>query len=105
MTGTKGSLQVDPGFRFETPNRLIMRRDGQVKLTDYPAVDQFAGMVSYFSDCILSRTPPETGLAEGLADVRIMRAIERATKTGQIQTLPPFETDGEIGRRMIRTLR
>lgn len=100
-----GSLQVDPGFRFETPNRLIMRRNGLVERIDFPAVDQFAGMTAYFSDCILSRKRPETGLAEGLADIRIMLAIERAIETGQAQALSPFETDGEIGHRIIRTLR
>lgn len=104
VTGTRGSLLVDPGFRFETLNRLILRRNGDSERIDYPPADHFAGMISYFSDCILNGTRPETGLAEGLADVRIMRAIEHAAATGQVQALPPFNVDGAISRNMVRTL-
>ena len=61
-------------------------------------------MVEYFSDCILSGMPPHLDPTEGLADVRILRAIKRATETGQTQKLAPFSVDGSICRSMIRAL-
>lgn len=104
VAGTKGSLKADPGFRFETPNRLTLEADGKIVPRNYPKVDQFAGMVAYFSDCILTGTLPHVGTAEGLADVRVLRAIERAAATGQIQRLEPFRTGGRVVRRMIREI-
>ena len=46
-----------------------------------------AGQTAYFSDCILSGTRPESDGEEGLADVRVLRAIEAASLSGQAQKI------------------
>ncbi len=82
VTGTRGEIVMNPGFRFETPTRAVIRRDTGTTDETYPSVDHFGGQIAYFSDCIQTATPPEPDGAEGMADVLIMRAIEQAAATG-----------------------
>lgn len=83
VVGTSGDLELDPGFRFETATTLRLRRNGENKEIKYPQIDHFGAQVAYFSDCIASGTPPEADGEEGLADMRALLAIERASLSGQ----------------------
>ena len=56
----------------------------------YKNTDHFGGEMKYFSDCILNDIDPEPDAEEGLADVRVLEAIQRSLKTGEVQKLPPF---------------
>jgi predicted dehydrogenase len=85
--GTKGSITVDPGFRFETALRVTLRHGDIRTEKTFPQTDHFAGQTAYFSDRILNRQPPEPDGGEGLADVRALLAIERAASTGQPQKI------------------
>jgi predicted dehydrogenase len=87
VVGTSGDLELAPGFRFETATRLSLRRDGEVRETQFPQIDHFGAQVEYFSDCIKSGTPPEPDGEEGLADLRALVAIEKAALTGQPQSI------------------
>ncbi|MBV1704770.1 MAG: Gfo/Idh/MocA family oxidoreductase [Hyphomicrobiales bacterium] len=91
VVGTLGDLRLDPGFRFETATRLLLRRDGKSIETQFPRIDQFGAQVAYFSDCIANGTPPESDGEEGLADLRVLLAIEKAASTGRPQPIssPP----------------
>ncbi len=91
VVGTLGSLALDPGYRFDTATRISVRRDGATTESTFPQIDHFGAQVAYFSDCIARGTPPEADGEEGLADMRVMLAIEAALRTGQSQkivTLP-----------------
>ena len=46
--------------------------------------------IAYFSDCILKNRTPEPSGLEGLADVRIVRALYESARSGTAVTLPPF---------------
>jgi len=89
--GTAGSITLDPAMRFETATQARLRHGEASTIETFPRTDQFAGQVAYFADCILSGQPPEADGFEGLADVRALRAIERAARTGQPQPIdsPP----------------
>lgn len=91
VVGTEGEITVDPAFRFDGALRMRIENASGVTERLFPQVDQFAGQTAYFSDCILSGEPPEADGAEGLADVRALRAIERAATTGSAQPIhtPP----------------
>lgn len=104
VSGTKGSLMLDPGFRFETGTALKTRHGLDVTRETYPRTDHFAGQAAYFSDCILNGTPPKLGGAEGLADVAIMRAIERAAETGKPQPIGPLPPISQPVAEMERQL-
>lgn len=83
--GSKGQLDVSPGYRFETARRLVLTVDGKTTERVFEHVDNFSGQTAYFSDCILNRVRPEADGEEGLADVAIMRALEQAALTGRPQ--------------------
>jgi predicted dehydrogenase len=107
VTGTSGEIVVDPGFRFETSPKALLRQGSATTELTYPPVDHFGGQIAYFSDCILTGTPPECDGADGLADVLVMRAIELAAETGSTVAIDlparPRRPDGQTVRQIPRT--
>lgn len=90
VVGTKGTLQVEPGYTYGKPMEHLLKLNGKENRTSYKSTDQFGGEMKYFSQCILHDLDPEPDAEEGLADVRVLEAIGRAVKTGEVQKLPPF---------------
>lgn len=91
VVGSKGQIEMLPGFRFDRAMTMRVTKGGKVTETAYPQYDQFSGQAAYFSDCVLKGVRPEADGGDGLADVVIMRAIEESAKTGRAQkvSLPP----------------
>ena len=52
--------------------------------------DQFAAQIDYFSDCIRENRTPEPSGLEGLADVRVVRALYESARSGKAVALPPL---------------
>ena len=103
IVGTEGELILDPAFRFESTMQITLRRDGKETRQSFPHVDHFAGQIAYFSDCIRQGTPPEADGAEGLADMRVLLAIERAAESGQTVALDPRPFGKGITPDMVRS--
>jgi predicted dehydrogenase len=91
IAGTKGDLRVEPSYNYETELRHYLTIDGQTREQTFEKRDQFAPELTYFSRCILEDEDPEPSGAEGLADVRVMRAIQRSAATRKAESLPPFD--------------
>ena len=91
VMGTRGEISLDHGYKLEVATTMRLTAGGQTTEKTFPHVDHFAGQAEYFSECILNGQQPESDGAEGLADVVALRAIERASLTGQAQhiSLPP----------------
>ena len=53
--------------------------------------DQFAPELLYFSDCVLQNRDPEPSAEEGLADVRVIRALYQSIESGQPVELGPYQ--------------
>ena len=90
VAGPQGNLVVTPGFGFPGPLQHRLTVGDVTTERTFPAVDQFGGETRYFSDCILHDRDPEPDGEEGLLDVRVLAAIERALNTGRAQELPPL---------------
>jgi predicted dehydrogenase len=82
VVGTKGDLVVEPAYEFrgELSHRLTIG-ERSTKQT-FAKSDQFGPELLYFSDCILSARMPEPSAQEGLADVRIIRALLKSAEKG-----------------------
>ncbi|WP_051379054.1 Gfo/Idh/MocA family protein [Derxia gummosa] len=93
IVGTKGDLEVNPGFMFGMPLGHVLRKGQEAVSTTFDETDQFGGELKYFSDCILNDRLPEPDGEEGLADVRVIAAIERALTTGRPQRLAPLDRE------------
>lgn len=104
IVGTKGDLEMSPGFAFGKGLSGRLTREGQTETLEYPSVDQFGGETRYFSDCILQDRAPEPDGEEGLADVRILAAIERALETGTRQELAPMQRRTRPDSAQVMTL-
>lgn len=76
IAGTKGNLRLDPAYSYDKAIERWVLAGGKAEHTKFAHRDQFGGEAKYFSDCILDDHQPEPNGLEGLADVRVMTAIE-----------------------------
>lgn len=91
IVGTRGDLRVEPAYDFATGLSHHLGIDGRRQEREFPKCDQVAGEILYFSDCIRREVDPEPSGLEGLADVRVLRALERSARTGRRVKLSPFD--------------
>jgi predicted dehydrogenase len=91
VVGTKGDLLVDPAYEYAAPLEHKLTIDGEAAERRFAKRDQFGPELLYFSDCVLQNRDPEPGAAEGLADVRVIRALYRSAQSGQAVELAPYE--------------
>ncbi len=90
VVGTKGLLTSDPAYEYAADIEQEVIAGGKKSTRRFARRDQFAAEIIYFSDCILKNGIPEPSGLEGLADVRVVRALYESTRTGTAVTLAPF---------------
>jgi glucose-fructose oxidoreductase len=88
---TKGDLAVEPAYEYAMALQHRLTIDGEVKERRFAKRDQFAPELLYFSDCVLRNQDPEPSADEGLADVRVIRALYRSAQAGKPVELTPYE--------------
>jgi predicted dehydrogenase len=81
--GTKGDVKLDPAYELAEPLKYTITINGKSKEKEVPQRDQFAPELIYFSDCIINNKEPEPSGKEGLADVRIIRALYQSAERGR----------------------
>jgi predicted dehydrogenase len=93
VVGTEGDVLMDPAYEYagELVQRVTV--NGKTRERRFPKRDQFAPELVSFSDCILTGANPEPSGWEGLADVRVIRALYRSADSGQPVTLEPFDKE------------
>jgi predicted dehydrogenase len=90
VVGSKGQLVMDPAYEYAGELEQKVTVDGRTRSKTFGKRDQFAPELISFSESILNGNAPEPSGWEGLADVRIIRALYRSADTGQPVTLEPF---------------
>lgn len=93
VVGTEGILRVDPAYDFANALKHHLTIKGKTRERTFSKRDQFAPELSYFSDCILTGKTPEPSGNEGLADVRVIRALYESSATGKPVKLADFDRD------------
>ena len=104
VVGTKGSLQLNPGFMYGKPLEHHMVIGESKSARSFKSTDHFGGEMKYFSDCILNGTDPEPDGEEGYADMRVIEGIVAALRSGKPQTLEPFARSKRIDAAQGETL-
>jgi glucose-fructose oxidoreductase len=79
LVGTKGRLRLDPAYEYVGALKQHITVNGKTRTKTFPAGDQFAAELLYFSDCVKHNTEPEPSGLEGLIDVQIVRALYRSS--------------------------
>lgn len=88
VNGTKGSLEMSPAFSYHGL-RLKVKTGSPEKgnVTDgemlIEQVNHFAAEMDHFSKCILEDQEPRTPGSMGLADLRILAALEESISAGR----------------------
>jgi glucose-fructose oxidoreductase len=90
VVGSKGRLDLSPAYEYAEGLTLEVTKDDRTKRRRWGKHDQFAAELEYFSDCILHERPPEPSGEEGLADVRIINALDRSISSGRPVKLAPL---------------
>jgi glucose-fructose oxidoreductase len=90
LAGTKGDVAIEPAYDYARPLKHRLTLEGEMRERRFAKRDQFAPELLYFSDCVLQNGTPEPGGDEGLADVRVIRALYRSAASGQPVELAPF---------------
>lgn len=92
LVGTKGDLAVDPAYDYARPLEHRLSLEGNlVSERRFAKRDQFAPELLYFSDCVLLNRDPEPSAEEGLADVRVIRALYQSSASGRPVELAPYQ--------------
>jgi glucose-fructose oxidoreductase len=91
VVGTKGSLRVEPAYEYVGELAHRLKTNGKEQERTFPARDQFAPELIYFSDCILNNRQPEPDGMEGLLDVRVIEALYRSAWMGKPMTFRPIQ--------------
>jgi glucose-fructose oxidoreductase len=93
VVGSEGDLVMEPAYEYAGELKQRVTVNGRSRERTFPKRDQFAPELVSFSDCILTGVAPEPSGLEGLADVRVIRALYRSADTGQPVTLEPFSKE------------
>jgi glucose-fructose oxidoreductase len=91
VVGTRGDVTVNPAYEYAGKLRTVVTVDGKKRSREYAKRDQFAPELVHFSECIRTGRDPRPDGREGLADVRIIRALYRSAKSGRPVPLGPYD--------------
>lgn len=97
VIGTRGEVRCDNAYEYAEPITLAVRVGERTREREFPRRDQFAPELLYFSDCVLQGKRPEPSGREGLADVRIVRALLESARTSKPVRLDDFERRARPG--------
>ena len=90
LSGTKGDLQLDPAYEYAGALRYRLTLNGESRERRFARRDQFAPELLYFSDCLFHNRDPEPSAEEGLADVRVIRALYKSAESGRAVELARY---------------
>ena len=86
VQGADCIIEMDPAFAYRGM-RLSVKKGGQRAAPALTEVDHFAAEMEHFSECVLTNAEPRTPGADGLADLRVIEAIDRAARTGRTEAV------------------
>jgi len=90
VVGTLGDLYSTPAFAMPGGFKHTTTIGEKKSEESFRPTDQFGGELKYFSNCILTNREPEANGEEGLLDIRVIAAVERALECGQPQKVEPY---------------
>ena len=80
--GTGGWLDLEKAFDYS--GQELRTNKGQLTTKhDLPYIDHFAAEMDHFAECVMQNKDPVTPGEEGLADMKVIAAIEEAARTGR----------------------
>ena len=90
VIGTHGFLTLDNAYEYAAEMTLHVEGKHGPKTRTFTKRDQIAAEIEYFATCIRDDLDPEPSGWEGLADVRILQAIQASARFGRGVTIDPI---------------
>jgi predicted dehydrogenase len=87
VVGTEGSLRLEPAYDVAADLVLEVTAKGKTKTTRFKKRDQVAPELEELARCIREDRDPEPSGLEGLADLRVIEAIEASVRRAERVTL------------------
>jgi glucose-fructose oxidoreductase len=89
VVGTEGFLTLDNAYEYASEMTLQVQGKHGAKTRTFTKRDQIAAEIEYFAKCIREDLDPEPSGWEGLADVRILQAIQASARFGRAVPIDP----------------
>jgi glucose-fructose oxidoreductase len=89
VVGTEGFLTLDNAYEYASEMTLHVHGKHGAKTRTFTKRDQIAAEIEYFARCIREDLDPEPSGWEGLADVRILQAIQSSARFGRAVPIDP----------------
>jgi glucose-fructose oxidoreductase len=84
VVGDKGRLTMDPAFEYSMGLTMdVDIEDKPRRRRQFAKVDQIAAEIEAFATCVRKNVEPEPSGEEGLADMRVLDAIQQALASGR----------------------
>ena len=90
VVGTDGFLTLDNAYEYAAEMTLHVEGKHGAKTRTFTKRDQIAAEIEYFARCIRDDLDPEPSGWEGLADVRILQAIQSSARFGRVVPIDPI---------------
>ena len=90
VIGTTGCLTLDNAYEYAAEMALHVEGVHGHKTRTFKPRDQIAAEIAYFANCIRTGTMAEPSGWEGLADVRILQAIQASARFGRAVPIDPM---------------
>ena len=104
VVGSKGDLYSNPAYQVGTGIKHEVTVEKKKSTESFKTTDHFGGEMKYFSECIVDNKQPEPDGEEGMLDVRVLEAIQKALVTGQVQHLDPYTRTRRPDSKQVQTL-
>ena len=89
LVGTDGVLTLENAYDYTSAMHMHVRGKHGEKDRTFEHRDQIAAEIEYFARCVREDIDPEPSGWEGLADVRILQAIQQSTRFGHAVPIEP----------------
>jgi len=89
VIGTGGMITLDNAYEYAAEMTMRVHGDHGTKERTFPKRDQIAAEIEYFAKCIRDGVDPEPSGWEGLADIRILQAIQSSARFGRSVPIEP----------------
>ncbi len=90
VVGTEGFMTLDNAYDYAAEMKLRIEGKHGSKARTFTKRDQIAAEIAYFAKCIRNNIDPEPSGWEGLADIRIIQAIQSAARFGRAVPIDPI---------------
>jgi predicted dehydrogenase len=81
-----GWFELDPAFSYRGL-RMNVKKGKEKSAVNLPEVNHFTKEMDHFSECVLEDRKPWTPGEEGLADMRVIEAINQSIETGKFERI------------------